>query len=90
MKLTLWNEKNKEFETTNLDKEHFLGPETSDVSEEEMDILNMLLYLKDRFNISGSAYHKMAQLCKGNAKTLQAERSHLRTQQDLEYQACTR
>ena len=34
------------------------------VSESEIDVLNMMIYVKDRFNISGDAYHEMAQLCR--------------------------
>ena len=34
------------------------------LNETKLDILNMMLYIKDKYNISGSAYHEMAQLCK--------------------------
>ena len=34
------------------------------MSESEIDVLNMMIYVKDRFNISGDAYHEMAQLCR--------------------------
>ena len=30
----------------------------------DMDIVNMMLYAKDRFSVSGSAYHEMAQACR--------------------------
>ena len=30
----------------------------------ELGTLNMMLFIKDKFNISGGAYHEMAQLCK--------------------------
>ena len=33
------------------------------MSESEIDVLNMIIYVKDRFNISSDAYHEMAQLC---------------------------
>ena len=36
-----------------------------EISDEELDTINMILYVKDRYNISGGgAYHEMAQLLK--------------------------
>ena len=29
-------------------------------TQDDMDIVNMMLYAKDRFSVSGSAYHEMA------------------------------
>ncbi len=46
-----------------LDREGFLGPEEN-ISDGEVDTLNMLLYVKNRFDVSGGAYHEMAQLCR--------------------------
>jgi len=33
-------------------------------TQDDMDIVNMMLYAKDRFSVSGSAYHEMAQACR--------------------------
>lgn len=52
-----------EVKTIELDREDLLGPE-GNVSDGEIDTVNMMLYVKDRFNVSGSAYHEMAQLCR--------------------------
>ena len=30
----------------------------------DQDIVSMMLYVKDRYNISGNAYHEMASLCR--------------------------
>ena len=35
------------------------------MSEENLDIINMMLYVKDWYNVSGEAYHKFASICKG-------------------------
>jgi len=35
-----------------------------ETNEQTLDILNMTLYLKDMFSISGAAYHEMARLFK--------------------------
>lgn len=63
-KVALRNVKSGEIQTINLDKDGFLGLEDSGVSEEEVDTINMMLYVKDKFNVSGGAYHEMAQLCR--------------------------
>ena len=41
-----------------------LGPDAALVSEDEIDQLNMLLLVKDQYNVSGWAYHEMASICK--------------------------
>lgn len=75
---------------TNLDKECFLGPDESRISEEEMDTLNMMLYVKDRFNVSGGAYHEMAQLCKEMSRHYKPETANCQTQHTLEHPAYSR
>ena len=62
--VVLHSEKTGEVQAIDLDKEGFLGPEDSGTLEEELDTINMMLYVKDRFNVSGGAYHEMAQLCR--------------------------
>ncbi len=52
-----------EVETIMLDREGFLGPEEN-ISDGEVDTLNMMLCVKNRFDVSGGAYHEMAQLCR--------------------------
>ena len=62
-KVVLRSEKTGKVQAIDLDKEGFLGPgEDSGTLEEELDTINMMLYVKDRFNVSGGAYHEMAQL----------------------------
>lgn len=36
-----------------------------DVSDEEIDKINIIIFIKDRFHISGQAYHELAKICKG-------------------------
>ena len=52
----LRSEKKGQVQAIDLDKEGFLGPEDSGTLEEELDTINMMLYVKDRFNVSGGAY----------------------------------
>ena len=33
-------------------------------TQDDIDIVNMMLYAKDRFSVSGSAYHEMTQACR--------------------------
>lgn len=44
-----------------------LGP-SDQISDTSLDTLNMLLYVKDSYNISGCAYHELASICKGLPK----------------------
>jgi len=39
-----------------------VGAEEAD--EEDLDILDMAIYIKDKYNISKNAYHEMAQIFK--------------------------
>lgn len=45
------------------DPESVFGPDVA--SETDIDMNSMLLYVKDRYDVSGSAYHKMTKICKG-------------------------
>ena len=42
---------------------NLLGPQQDPPADTELGTLNMMLFIKDKFNISGGAYHEMAQLC---------------------------
>ncbi len=44
-----------------------LGP-SDQISDASLDTLNMLLYVKNSYNISGCAYHELASICKGLPK----------------------
>ena len=57
------NDKTGETELLQLDPNSLLDTDET-ISEEQANIVNMLLYVKDRHNVSGDAYHEMAQLCK--------------------------
>lgn len=54
-----------ESQTVSLGASSLLGVADTTITQEEVDSLDMLLYVKDKYNISGGAYHEMAQLCKG-------------------------
>ena len=57
------NDKTGDTELLQLHPNSVLDTEEA-ISEEQQNIVNMLLYVKDRHNVSGDAYHEMAQLCK--------------------------
>ena len=49
--------------TLNRDLERALNLDSEQLSEEDTNLISMMLYVKDRYNVSGSAYHEMASLC---------------------------
>lgn len=50
--------------TIREDIENALGLQSGEeLTEKDADIVSMMLYIKDRYNISGSAYHELASLC---------------------------
>lgn len=42
---------------------NLLGVQQDPPADTVLDTLNMMLFIKDRFNISGKADHEIAQLC---------------------------
>ena len=64
MKVTLHDNSSGEITTLDMPSANLLGPQKDPPTDTELDKLNMMLYIKDRYNISGGAYHEMAQLCK--------------------------
>ena len=51
-------------ETLDWDVEGLLGPDEHDIPQSDKDIIDMMLYIKDKYNISGGAYQELSQLCK--------------------------
>jgi len=51
-------------ETVDLVNEYLLTPEESSITEEEIHTIDMMLYIKDKYNVSAGAYHEMTQVCK--------------------------
>ena len=41
-----------------------LGNDEESISDDDIDILNMMILVKDQYNVSGQAYHEMARICK--------------------------
>ena len=64
MKVTVKNNTTNDIEIIDMNSDELLGPQGNSATEEEVDLLNMMLYIKDKYNVSGAAYHEMAQLCK--------------------------
>ena len=63
VRITAINSQNKEEVITlhHHSIEHALGEE---LQEEDKDMLSMMVYVKDRFSVSGAAYHEMAKVCR--------------------------
>ena len=64
LQVTVQNNTTGDTEIININSDELLGPHGSSASEDEVNTLNMMLYIKDKYNVSGAAYHEMAQLCK--------------------------
>lgn len=61
------NKRSGEIETVTLnpvDSKEILGPNTASITESDLDVVSMMLYVKDKYDVSGSAYHEMARICK--------------------------
>ncbi len=52
---------------------NIVGPEES-VSQDELDIISMMLLAKDWYNVSSRAYHEMASICKSMPKHYKLKR----------------
>lgn len=48
---------------TVVDNKRALNLDSEQLSEEDTNLISTMLYVKDRYNVSGSAYHEMASLC---------------------------
>ena len=47
-----------------IDLETVLQLNGEQLGEQEADLVSMMLYVKDKYNISGNAYHELASLCR--------------------------
>lgn len=43
--------------------EEALNLEDETLDEEDLNLVGMIVYVKDRYNVSGSAYYKMDKIC---------------------------
>ena len=50
--------------TLRKDLEQALNLSGEQIRDKDADMISMMLYVKDKYNISGTAYHEMASLCK--------------------------
>ena len=64
LKVEIKNIRTGVVETISLNSEEVFGQNTDMISGKESDMLNMMLFIKDRFSVSGKAYHQMAKVCK--------------------------
>ena len=64
--LQVLNQDNGKVETIPLNKSESVSlfGATEDMPEQDVDVLNMILYVKDYYNVCGDAYHELALICK--------------------------
>ena len=62
VQVTLRDDCSGQIMTVDMPTANLLGPQQTLPEDRELDILNMM-FIKDKFNVSGNAYHEMAQLC---------------------------
>lgn len=58
------NKQTKKKETIVLNQLDLAETLGHNLTTEQADVLTMMLYVKDRYNVSGRAYHQIAKLCK--------------------------
>jgi len=46
------------------DLEVMFGPDAGSATDSDLDLISMM-YVKDKYDVSGNAYHEMSRLCKG-------------------------
>ena len=64
--MTVFNTETEKLEniTVRKDLETALQLNGEELGEQEADLVSMMLHVKDKYNISGSAYHELASLCR--------------------------
>ncbi|KAL9970448.1 hypothetical protein ACROYT_G022824 [Oculina patagonica] len=62
----VFNENTNEYETITLVDEENIRPssQTEVLTDEDIDEIHLLLYSKERFNVSNEAYHELSMICK--------------------------
>ena len=67
-KVEVFNQNTQQFDTINFLAENELKfnetTEEETLNDEDIDQINMLLYTKERFNLSNDAYHELSMVCK--------------------------
>ena len=58
------NKKTSQTETITLSRLAEVLNIEEEPEQEQLDMVNMMLFVKDKYSISGAAYHEMAKLCK--------------------------
>lgn len=53
-----------QLETITLNSTEVFGEDADSLKEQELQTLNMMLFVKDWYNVSGRAYHELAKVCK--------------------------
>ena len=58
------------------DERDFLAPDEKEISDEELDTINMILYVKDRYNISGGGLSQNGTALERDAMSLPTKRTN--------------
>ncbi len=51
-------------EIIELSSEEVFGQDAESIRIEQLQMINMMLFIKDKFKVSGRAYHELAKVCK--------------------------
>ena len=62
--MVVQNQKTSEIETIVLNEQNLSEALGEPLTTEQVDTVSMMLYIKDRYDVSGRAYHQMAKICK--------------------------
>ena len=65
MTVTVMNTSTGKEDTTTLESQHLteLFGQSEEMTEDELERVNMTLYIKDGYSVSDSAYHELAKVC---------------------------
>lgn len=73
LKVEVKNVKTGTTETIELDAEVF-GQDAENLSSDDLQTINMMLFIKDKFNVSSWAYHELAKVCKSMPRYYKIQR----------------
>ena len=51
-------------ESIELNTKEVFGQNAESITDDDLQIINMMLFVKDKYNISSRAYHELAKICK--------------------------
>ena len=74
LKVEVKNVRTGTTETIELDAEEMFGQDAESISNTDLETINMILFIKDRYNVSSRAYHELAKVCKSMPRYYKIQR----------------